>query len=239
MLWMKAWLETRWRLLYALVLPLTAVALPRMAGNGSAASEQGARTFIGVIAFFGIFNAAYLAGAGIKTQPPFAAMKGLEGSMYYTLSLPVSRLRLIVIRAGVGLLEFAGANAVAYSVYWLVFPLARGNSTVFDLLELIIAAVACTACFYFASVLLATFLDDPWQTFGGMFLAIVVWFAPHLFHSIISRISPPPQFNVFGFAGDASPLITHTFPWPAMAISMTASAVLFLAALKIADRREY
>jgi hypothetical protein len=230
MLWMKSWLETRWRLLYALAIPLVSLALPHITGGG-VTTEKATNTFMGVTAFFSLFSAAYLAGAGIKTQSPFTAMKGLEGSMYYTLSLPVSRLRLLLVRAGVGLLEFAGVSAVIYGAFWLFSP-AHGSSTAFDLLELILAAVASTACFYFTAVLLATFLDDPWQMFGGMFVTIMAWF-------VTSRISPRPRFNLFGFAGDGSPLTRHALPWPAMAISLIASAILFSAALKIAERRDY
>jgi hypothetical protein len=231
MLWMKAWLETRWRLLYGLALPLTTLALPHIMGGGAGSFKE-MPILMGVIASFGIFNAAYLGSAGIKTQSPFAAMKGLHGSTYYTLSLPVSRLRLMSVRAGVGLSEFAVVNTVAYAAIWLLFPVARGSSTPFELFELIGAAIACSACFYFISVLLATCLDDPWQTFGGAFVAMVVWLAA-------SRASLSPRFNVFGFAGEASPLITHSLPWPAMAISLISSAGLFFVALKIAERREY
>ena len=119
-----------------------------------------------------------------------------------------------------------------YSALWLFFSPARGSSTPFDLLELIFAAVASMACFYFGAVLLATFLDDPWHMYGGIFVTVVVWF-------VTSRISPSPSLNLFGFSGGASPLITHTLPWPAMAISLSASAVLLWAALKIAERRDY
>lgn len=163
MLWMKAWLETKWRLLYTLAIPLAVLALPHIVGGGvisQKAANNDAHTFMGTMALLSLFSAAYLAGAGIKTQTPFAAMKGLEGSMYYTLGLPVSRLKLILVRVGVGLLEFAGVSAVVYSAFWL-FSSARGSSTPFDLLKLILAAVASMACFYFIAVLLATFLDDP------------------------------------------------------------------------------
>ncbi|MBV9267610.1 MAG: hypothetical protein JO061_15690 [Acidobacteriaceae bacterium] len=227
---MKGWLETRWRLLYGLAIPLITLLLPRV--TAGADSVKDASTFMVVLAFFGVFNAAYLGGAGIRTQSPFAAMKGLHGSTYYTLSLPVSRMRVISVRVALGLLEFAAVVAAAYIGFWLLLPAARGNSTLFDLFELIVTAVACSACFYFASVLLATFLDDPWQPFGGVFLAIVVWLGA-------SRLSIGPRFNVFGFAGAASPLITHTIPWPAIAISFICCAVLFVVALRIADRREY
>ena len=69
MLWMKAWLETRWRLLYTLAIPLAAVALPHIIGNGvtsQKAADKAAHTFMGVMAFFSLFGAAYLAGAGIS-----------------------------------------------------------------------------------------------------------------------------------------------------------------------------
>ncbi|MGA8598705.1 MAG: hypothetical protein WB676_28650 [Bryobacteraceae bacterium] len=230
MLWTKAWLETRWRLLYAVALPVSALALPYIMGD--AQSAKNAHVTMGVMASFGIFNAVYLAGVGVKTQSPFAAMKGVQGSIYYTLSLPVSRLRMLSVRAGVGLLEFAGVSAVVYGAAWLSFWLPRGSSTPFDLLELILAAITCTACFYFISVLLATFLDDTWQIFGGIFMAMVVWFT-------VPRILPPPAFNPFGFAGDASPLVTHNLPWPAMAISLILSAILFFVALRIVQTREY
>jgi hypothetical protein len=231
MLWMKAWLETRWRLLFALAIPLTGVALPYIMG-GAARPASDAPANLSAIVFFAVFNAAYLAGAGIQTQPPFRGARGLQGSMYYTLSLRVSRLRLLSVRAVVGILEFVGVIAVIFGAVWLLYPNVRASSTPINLLELIFVAAACTTCFYFVSVLLATFLDDPWQMFGGLIVTMVGWLA-------ISRFPPPRRVNLFGFAGDASPLITHTLPWPAMAISLTLSAILFLSALKIAQNRDY
>ena len=50
----------------------------------------------------GVNIAPLLAGAGIKTQAAFQTVKGLHGSTYFTLSLPVSRFRLLAIRAGIG-----------------------------------------------------------------------------------------------------------------------------------------
>jgi hypothetical protein len=231
MLWMKAWLETRWRLLYGLAIPLVALSLPFIAGNG-APSIKDSHMYVGVLAFFAVFNAAYLGGAGIRTQSPFVAMKGLQGSVYYTLSLPVTRFRLVSTRALAGFLEFAAVTAVAHAALWFLFPLARGNSTLVDLAALILASTACISSIYFFSVLLATFLDDPWQTFGGIFAAAFLWF-------VMYRLSAPPVINLFAFAGSASPLLTHVLPWQAMALSVALSAVLLFAAVKVAEQREY
>jgi len=49
----------------------------------------------------------------------------------------------------------------------------------------------------------------------------------------------PPSSNVFRFGADASPLITHTLPLPAMAVSLVASVVLLLTASKIVQTREF
>ena len=232
MLWMKAWLETRWRLLYGLAIPLFALSLPYLMRHPGAAPITDWRPTLGVLGFLGMFNAAYLAGAGIKTQSPFAAMKGVHGSLHYTLSLPVSRLRLLAVRAAAGFAEFAAVSGAMYGAFWLLWPAVRSSVTPFDVVANIFAAVISLAGVYFVSVLLATLLDDPWQTFGAIFVTMLVWV-------LSTRFPPPARYNIFGFAGSASPLIAHTLPWPAMTISLLASAILFLSAWQIAERREY
>lgn len=229
MLWMKAWLETRWRLLFALGLPLATLVLR---ATGGLTSPQDADRMMGAMSFFSIFAAVYLAGAGVRTQAAFQRMQGLYGSTYFTLSLPVGRFRLLAVRAGFGLMEITGINVAVIGTAWSLFPLVRANSTPFDLLQLILAAVVCTTCFYFVSVVLSTFLVETWQTFGSLFLIGFAWW-------VVSRLGLPPSSNVFRFGADASPLVTHTLPWPAMLVSLIASAVLLLTASKIVQTREY
>jgi hypothetical protein len=228
MLGMKGWFETRWKLLFVLTIPLIVFVFR----HGSLASTEDARRMMGSMSFFSVFAAIYLAGAGIKTQPAFQQTKGLSGSVYFTLSLPVSRFRLLAARTGIGLLEFASFNVVIYSLAWILFPLVRGDSKPANLLELILASIVCSTCFYFASVLLATFLEDVWQVFGSMFVyGVVQWFT--------IRFHLASSFNLAGFAGDSSPLITHRLPWSTMTISVFLSLLLFSAALKIVRAREY
>jgi hypothetical protein len=68
--------------------------------------------------------------------------------------------------------------------------------------------------------------------FGGMFAVGAAWWA-------VARLSLPASADIFRFMSDGSLLITHRLPWPAMAISLVVSAILFLAALKIVQTREY
>jgi hypothetical protein len=228
MLAMKAWLETRWRLLIVVAIPLLTLAIR----YGGLASKEDARRLLGSLSAFSMFAATYLAGTGIKTQAALRQTKGLHGSLYFTLSLPVSRFRLLAARASAGLLEFAGVNAVIYSAAWTLFPLVRGDSTPVDLLELILAAIVCTVCFYFMAVMLATFLDDPWQILGNVLLfATMQW--------VSSRFHLAASFALTGFVGDSSPLLTHQLPWIAMGISVGLAMILFSTALKIVQSREY
>lgn len=229
MLWMKAWLETRWRFVFALCLSLAAVALLWPSGAGGV---KPAGNLMVTLSFFLIFTPVYLAGTGIRTQSGFQAMQGIHGSMYYTLSLPVSRFRLLWVRAAFGLLEMAGIDVIVIAAAWCVFPLLRAHSSWLDLLQLILAVIVCTACFFFVSVVLATVLGDSWQIFGSLFVVGVLGW-------VLERLALPPSWNVFHFGGDASPLITHMLPWPAMAISIGVSAILFFVALRIVQNRDY
>ncbi len=230
MLWMKAWLETRWRL--AQVLGLVVLVLLMGEQGGGLGSTENADRLMLLLSMLSIFGAVNLAGAGISTQSPLRASRGLHGSMYFTLSLPVSRFRLLAVRAGFGLLETTGINVFMVVSAWSLFPLVRANSTPLDVLRLILAAIVCTGCFYFISISVATVLDEPWQTYGSYLVIGIAWL-------IVTLLALPPSANVFRFMTAASPLLTHRLPWAAMTISLCASVVLFVAALKIVQRREY
>ena len=230
MLGTKAWLETKWRFLFGFVM-LLVVLLVGQSGGGLQ-STQNAHNMIAMLSFISTFFAIQLAGDGIRTHPAFRRARGLHGSLYFTLSLPVSRLRLLLVRAGIGLLEFAGLTVVSYGLAWILFSLVRENSSPVDLLKLILAAFVCSACFYFVSVLLAIFLDDAWQIWGGILVFGAV-------RGLSFRFRLPGAFDVMGFAGVSSPLITHRLPWSAMALSVAVSALMLLAAWKIVQSREY
>jgi len=222
--------RTRWRVAHILGL-VVLILIMGETGGGLRSAENAGNLMFGLSAI-SIFAAINLAGAGIRTQSFLRVSRGLHGSTYLTLSLPVSRFRLLAVRAGFGLLETTGINVFMIVSAWSLFSLVRGNSTLFDLLRLILAAIVCTACFYFVSVSVATVLDETWQMFGSMFLIGIAWWA-------MSRFTLPPSVSVFRFMSDASPLLTHRLPWTAMAVSLLASALLFLTALRIVETHEY
>jgi hypothetical protein len=218
MLLYKGWLETRWRMLSALGW-VGFCLLPWVPESDSGR----AAVLTGMIAIL-------LAGAGTVTQVPLRATKGLHGSTLFTLSLPVSRFRLLAARAGLGWLEMTAAIAAWYAGVWFLYP--KAIATVAVTLESAGVLVVCASCLYAVTLLLATFLDDQWRLWCSMSVFAALWW-------LSNHTRFPASANVFRAMGDGLPLVTHTMPWTAMAFSLELAAILFFAALKVVQLREY
>ena len=101
MLWYKNWLETRPFVVFMTLYALFPVALftlnprPASAPQGSVAAVEAAIAFLPV--YYSMIP-ALLAGSGIKAQAGLRT-KGLHASTYFTLSLPISRFRLVATRS--------------------------------------------------------------------------------------------------------------------------------------------
>ncbi|HEY2384828.1 MAG TPA: hypothetical protein VGK48_26940 [Terriglobia bacterium] len=173
--------------------------------------------------------AVMLAGAGINTQSAFRGTKGLHGSMYFTLALPVSRFRLLAVRAGIGLIEAMAVIVLICGGLWVVVPVLREQLTFTAALGYGFAIAISSSVFYSLSVLLATVLDGQWQIWGSMI-------GIGLFQFISVRLPLPPAFNWFLAA---SSLVTHVFPWPQMGSSVVTAAILLFVSMKIVQWREY
>jgi hypothetical protein len=229
MLWQKAWLETRFKV----CLSLATVVFFAVLSRSMRASQPNVRFGFSLsTASLVVVTCTWLAGAGINTQAAFQASKGLHGSTMFTLSLPVSRLRLVAVRAAAGWLEMSGMLAVWCGANWLVVPAIRTSVTATDMFEYVVTLFACTSVLYFLSVLLSTFLDDQWRMWGTMLGAVGLGLA--------SRSLPLPAFaDIARAVGENSPLIVHTMPWSTMAFSVGLAAIFFSVTVKIGRSREY
>jgi hypothetical protein len=235
MLWHKGWLETRFRLLFSLGFTTIIVVLQYSART--AAPPPGGKSAAFGLVMFGsptlvLMVCALLGGAGIVTQPSLQATKGLHGSTLFTLSLPASRLRLLAVRASIGWFEAAGVIGALCCGMWLVSPALRAMATPVEMLQYAGTLIACASALYYFSVLLATFLDDQWRAWGSMIASAALWW--------LSTHTPLPAYaNIFRAMREGSPPLAHTIPWTAMAFSLGLAAILFFAALKVVQTREY
>lgn len=227
MLVMKAWLETRWRFVTAFALPLLVLALNYQNHNSPVTSLRAMFVLLGLALALG---SMLLGGSGVKSQAPFGFPEGLVGSTQFTISLPVSRLRLLSVRAGIGLLEMSVVTVIIGCLTWGLFPGVRASAMPADLPRILLTAILFLTGPYFASVFFWTFLDDPLPGQGaGLTMTLLL---------VLSNYVPAPA-DIFRAWGQASPLFTHRLPWSQMAVSVILSAILFLAAVRIVQTREY
>jgi hypothetical protein len=231
MLWYKGWLETRLKLLVTGVWMLWFLYL--MHSGPPPAAKMVA--LVGILMTCNIAAGMvpiFLAGAGIMTQPAFQQTKGIHGSTLFTLSLPVSRLRLLTVRASLGWFLLAGLIALYCCGVWVAFPVLQTLASRAEMMEYAGTLIVGASLYYSLYVLLATFLEDMWRVFAGMF-CLFGW-------RWVSKHTTLPAFmDTYRMMGDFSPLKTHHLPWSGIAFSIALSAVLFLVALKIVRVREY
>src|SRR5215471_11420813 len=229
MLWKKGWYETRIRLLFVLAVVVVIAVLtmsPPPAGAGSG-------PLVGATTIPAMLAALLLAGAGVKTQlGGLQRSKGLHGSMYYTLSLPVKRTRLFNVRVSLGLAETAGILVLTWAALWLVNPNIRLHAIPSDMFKQGVATFFCAMAVYSLGVFFSAFLDEVYQHWATVFTVVGTIV-------ILNRVPLPAWMQNFLVLSLASPLNTHTMPWTAMAVLLGLSGMLLMIALKIVRSLEY
>ena len=228
MLWYKAWLETRWRML----MPLSIVLFVLFTSHSNGQLLPGQRSALNVLPFFWILVPLIIAGAGINTETPFRVMKGVHGSTTFTLSLPVSRFRLFAARAVFGMMMTAGFILAVCGIAWLAFPEVKASVSLNDGVGYIATTLFTAFAIFGLSTLFATFLDQQMRVLACLGAIFVLrW--------LLAWTHAPEAFNIFRAAGEASPLITHVFPWTSVFLCFGLGTLFLLAAMKIIQLKEY
>lgn len=227
MLWYKNWLETRWRLAFGAAIYTAELILM----HGRVGASANVAVAIGALSFLWIFSSVMFAGTGIKTQSAgLSTMKGLHGSTYFTLSLPVSRFTLFGVRTIFGLAQLGVTIVLVHLALWVDLPILRAGITAPDALRYGLATFACCLVFYCLSALLAVYFDSSWQLYGSMIAIGGSWWLTRNFQS---------DFNLFRVFRDGNPLLTHMIPWPAMTTSFAISAILLLVTLMVIQTQDF
>jgi hypothetical protein len=219
---MKAWMETRWRLLGLVTYLLIALAI-----NYRNHAGPGVLTALWLI--LTVF-AMSLAGSGVKSQAPVGFSEGLAGSTQFTISLPVSRLRLLAVRALFGLAETALVTVAVGCMTWGLFPALRETTTLVDFTGLVLTTILFLIAPYCTHVFFVSWSDEPLSVLcAGFTLALVLF----LCHNIA------PGVDIIRAFGLASPLRTHRLPWAQLMASVMLALVFSVAAVRVVQTREY
>jgi hypothetical protein len=148
---MKGWLETRSRVIFALAWAASYVLLMALPNRHAAGSENTLPVVLSMLALAWVFVPVWLAGSGIRTQQTFGfgAQKGLHGSTHFTLSLPVSRARMM--------------------------PGVRAGSTPGEWLLYVLTVNVCAAGVYGVTMIAATLVDDVWILPLSAVVIVLLW----------------------------------------------------------------
>jgi hypothetical protein len=162
MLWLRSWKELRYRVLLA-VMTMTMLLYSNLWTPAlEPAPEKIQKVFLLVICAFGIpVMGKILAGCGINSQTSMGLSRGFHGSVQFLLSLPVSRNRILAVRAVLGLFFFVLVVLASF----LVADLSGKVQKVWEYLP----NTMCFSLFIYSSaVWLSTFLDEFWAGSVGL-----------------------------------------------------------------------
>jgi hypothetical protein len=255
MLWYKAWLELRLRLLLAggmacLVL-WNMISKPK-ASYVAAAQHPETATFLepalrtALAAHSPSFISAWLvlfyhmmpvllsilgiafASAGLKTQTTFANARESHPSMFFTLSLPVSRARLLWARMLAGF----GAVVLLSIVMLSVSIVASGYSPGVETIPLLAGSITGATVFFAISGLLSVYLADLWQIYAGYAIY-------GLYMYLWSSFTIPPAFDFFRLMNGELYLTAGHLPVSTLLVSASLIAAFMYATLICMRRRQF
>jgi ABC-2 type transport system permease protein len=246
MLWYKAWLETRWRFLIGLALLVCSAAavvfaydkvlmLVPLASNVDIDGELGrrireaaelTRTYRGYAwsQWFGeslsntwtVF-AVVLGSGGLLSQSS-------RGGALFTLSLPVSRGRLVGTRAATALAELFVLAIVPSLLLPLLSPAIGQSYAVGDALIHSVCLFVAGAVFFSLAFLMSTVFGDVWRP---LLIALVA--AGVL--GLVEQLSPGgARYGIFHVMSGEAYFRGQGLPWVGLIASAALSAAMLYAA---------
>ena len=166
----------------------------------------------------------------MNSQAPLGLSEGIAGSTQFTISLPVTRLRLLAIRTAVGLAETAAVTALTAFLIWALFPATREATTPADFTRLVLTTILFLTAPCCAHAFFSTWSEEPFSlAYAGGSLILLLLLCHHL----------TPGVDIIRAFGEASPLKTHQLPWSQLTPTVVAAVILLLAAGLVVRRREY
>lgn len=182
MLIYKAWLECRMRLMLCLMLSafllLNAVVVMPVKLDGLAAAQLAEKqalywTIVGSL-FIGLMTPVFaimLAGTGVNSQTNWGMLQGFHPSMYFALSLPVTRGQMLLARAGLGATLLLPVLTATHAALVLGARWRGIGGAGALLLEQMPRVVMLGLAFYCFAVFLAAIFDELWSSVIGLALA--------------------------------------------------------------------
>ena len=236
MLWYKAWLETRARFLTSLATVTIFCAVFVNHAEGLIRPERNSDfnrlLFVNqqFLVIMWTLAVVLLGMGGIVREKAI-------GTSSLTLALPISRVRLLSVRVGMGVFEAIVLGVVPWVAVFLVSSLAKGPILVSQVASYVLLLVGGGLVYFAMAILVSSLVAGeytaPALAFGVVLLTAMLfdaWLRP---------------FNVWRLAtGDFSVnrstyLLSDHLPWPGILGSLSVAALLLLASMVALQKREF
>ncbi|MCA1632139.1 MAG: hypothetical protein LC802_00115 [Acidobacteria bacterium] len=253
MLWYKAWLETRWRFIVGLVLltcfgaavvlthPLMEnmqVEIPNLPGS---LGESVREAFALMTTYRGYVWSQWFAKNLLQFWTLFAVLLGVggfaaeaqRGTALWTLSLPVTRRRLLGVRAGVGAAELLLLALVPSLLVAALSPLVGQSYPLGEALAYSLMMFIGGMFFYGLALLLSTAFGDQLKP---ILAAMAVSIAMGLLSLFSKRLADYSVYSVMSgqkYFNEGAP------PWAGLAVCVALAAAMFYASLRVLERRDF
>jgi ABC-type transport system involved in multi-copper enzyme maturation permease subunit len=244
MLIYKAWLETRWRFFAALALLVAITIYTVLRAQNIIHDREEFRhehilyaQYIWILLYKGFLQALWILSAVMLGMGGVWREK-VAGVAGFTLSLPVSRRRLVLVRALVGAAE-AITLAVVPSILIWVFSALTANSYPLD--EAILHSALMVGgglIFYGMGLLLSHLMQGEFSvpTLGlGVCLAMYIAFQA-------LRLETYNPFDLMSGRHYLDPntfLLNGALPWLPLSVLLLITAVMVFASARIAESRDF
>jgi ABC-type transport system involved in multi-copper enzyme maturation permease subunit len=252
MLWYKTWLETRWRFLIGLALfvlsaggivyayPQLMKLMPKVEDlNTDGELGQRIRDAVDLSrSYRGYVWSQWMRQNLTQMATLFAIILGSGGpyaqrSELFTLSLPVSRQRLVGVRAAAGLVELLVIIVVSSLVIPLFSPSVGESYSVGSTLVHALCAFVASAVFFSLAALLSTSFSDIWRPLLiACAVAIVLWITGE----VIRDLTP---YSIFTVMNGEKYFRSGQLPWVGLTVTSLLSVALLYAAVVNIERRDF
>ena len=252
MLWYKSWLETRWRFLIGLglfmlsaggvvyIYPQVMKLIPRL-GDLDTSGALGQRLKEAVALqrdYRGYIWSQWMRQNLTQMATLFAVILGSGGpysqrSELFTLSLPVSRQRLVSVRAAAGLAELLVIIVVSFLMIPMFSPSVGQSYSIGAALVHALCAFVASAAFFSLAALLSTSFSDIWRPLLiACAAAVVLWIAGE----VIADLAP---YSIFTLMSGEEYFRSGQVPWIGLLVTASLSAAMLYAAVLNIERRDF
>jgi len=237
MIWRKSWWECRARVFWAAFayVAVSCMALVFFSNPPTAKNALATWNLFSILlaCFVTPIITVLLAGSGINSQTAWGMFQGFHASMYFLLSMPVSRRRALLVRSALGaiftvlfVLLSIGTVALGVRLLGAGVPIARVFGSIpFMLID--------AFGFYGLSTFLCILLDEFWAGMLGMGITGL------LFGMEVGFWVLPIHFKPAQILSGELFLSTGVVGWPVIVFFLLMGVSFLAASVYLVERREY